>query len=186
MKKLWTLASLLLLLASCGPTAMIEKNESIDFSNYKTFDWLHDKADSSAVWLSDVQEDNLVNAINSQLQDKGLLPDNKDPQLLLKYDILLEKTIRERSDPVYSQGYYRNFYNPYTRRYISVYYPSRFLGYDRSAYQTREGTLTISMIDAKTEKVVWQGWTTQDVGSSNITSSELTAAARTIMRKFRP
>ncbi len=186
MKNILTITGLIFILASCGPSAMIEKNESINFGDYKTFGWINDKNDSTALWLSDVQESNLMNTVNSMLEDKGLAADDKNPQLLLKYDILVEKTIRERNDPVYSQGYYRNFYNPYTRRYVSVYYPSRFLGYDRSAYQTREGTLTISMIDATTEKVVWQGWTTQNVGSANITSGELTTAARTIIRKFKP
>lgn len=186
MKPLLIAAGILCFLSSCGPTAMIERNESIDFSKYKTFSWLSDKRDSTALWLGDVQEGNLMNTVNEQMQMRGLTPDDKAPQLLLRYDILVEKTIRERNDPVYSQGYYRSFYNPYTRRYISVYYPSRFLGYDKSAYQTREGTLTISMIDAQTEKVVWQGWTTQDVGSAKISSDELKTAARTIMRKFKP
>ncbi|RYG53120.1 MAG: DUF4136 domain-containing protein [Chitinophagaceae bacterium] len=170
MKNLLIAAGIISLLASCGPTATIEKNESVDFSKYKTFSWVSDKADSTALWLSDVQEGNLMTAVNAQLESKGLRRDEANPELLLKYDILVEKTIRERNDPVYSQGYYRNFYNPYTRRYISIYYPSRFLGYDRSAYQSREGTLTISMIDRQTEKVVWQGWTTQDVGDARITS----------------
>lgn len=176
----------MLAIASCGPTATIEKNNSIDFTKYKTFSWITDKQDSTALWLSDVQEGNLMNAVNANLETKGLTKDDTRPDLLLKYDILVEKSIRERNDPVYSQGYYRNFYNPYSRRYVSVYYPSRFLGYDRSAYQTREGTLTISMVDAQTEKVVWQGWTVKDVGNSNITSSELTEAANAILRKYKP
>ena len=186
MKNFATVMLILISMVSCGPTATIEKNESIDFKKYKTFSWITSKADSTALWLSDVQEENLMNAVNAKLASKGLIQDAAKPDLLLKYDILVEKTIRERNDPVYSQGYYRNFYNPYTRRIVTIYYPSRFLGYDKSAYQTREGTLTLSMVDAQTEKVVWQGWTVQDVGNARITSGELTTAANTIMRKFRP
>ena len=171
---------------SCGPTATIEKNDAVDFGKYRSFSWINDKQDSTAMWLSDVQEGNLMNAVNQNMTDKGLKLDNEKPDLLIKYDILVEKSIRQRNDPVYSQSYYRTFYNPYTRRTVSVYYPSRFLGYDSQSYQTREGTLTLSMIDSQTEKVVWQGWTVQDVGTSRITSNELTTAAKTIMKKFRP
>ena len=34
-------------------------------------------------------------------------------------------------------------------------------------YEVREGTVTITMVDAKTNKTVWQGWTTDEVNSKN-------------------
>ncbi len=50
--------------------------------------------------------------------------------------------------------------------------------------ELREGTITISMIDAKTNKTIWQGWTTEEVNSRNLTSKEIQASVKNIFRKF--
>ena len=67
---------------------------------------------------------------------------------------------------------------------MTVYYPSQFLGYDRDQYQVREGTVTITMIDARTDKTVWQGWTTDEVDSRNMSDKEIASAVKSIFRKF--
>ena len=105
-------------------------------------------------------------------------------EVLLTYDVLVERTVKSDDRPVYSQPYTRYFYNPYTRRWLPIHYPSQFLGYDRDQQSVREGTVTISVIDAKTEKTVWQGWTTEQVGSRNMTSKEIQNSVRAIFRKF--
>jgi hypothetical protein len=58
------------------------------------------------------------------------------------------------------------------------------LGYDRSQHSVKEGTVTVSVIDAKTEKTVWQGWTTDEVNSQNLTNKEIQNAVKTIFKKF--
>jgi hypothetical protein len=103
---------------------------------------------------------------------------------LISYDVLVEGSVKENTDPVYSQPFTRYIYNPYTRRWFALYYPSEFLGYDRNERSVKEGTVTISVIDAKTEKTVWQGWTTDEVNSRNLTSKEIQNAVKSIFRKF--
>ena len=71
-----------------------------------------------------------------------------------------------------------------TKITIPVYYPSEFLGYDRGEQAVKEGTVTISVIEAKTEKTIWQGWTTDEVNSRNLTSKEIQNAVKTIFKKF--
>ncbi|HEU4633088.1 MAG TPA: DUF4136 domain-containing protein [Flavisolibacter sp.] len=110
--------------------------------------------------------------------------ESKRPDVLLTYDVLVERGVREQNNPVYSEPYTRYYYNPYTRRWMSVYYPSQFLGYDRNQQQVREGTITISLIDAKTDKTIWQGWTTDQVNSRNLTSKEIQNSVKSIFRKF--
>jgi hypothetical protein len=58
------------------------------------------------------------------------------------------------------------------------------MGYDDYAVPVREGTVTISMTDAKSDRVVWQGWTTDEVNSRNLTSKEINNAVKSIFRKF--
>lgn len=184
MKKIFIFSFCIMVLLSCGPTANIEKDNSIDFSKYQTFNWFESEKDST-VMLNEIQISNLHQTVKQELEKKGMTESTSNPDLILKQDILVEKTLKERNDPIYSQSFYRTAYNPYTGRYINIYYPSRFLGYDRSEYVSREGTLTISMIDSKTDKVVWQGWTVTDINSSNFTSSELSRAAVTILKQFK-
>jgi hypothetical protein len=40
------------------------------------------------------------------------------------------------------------------------------------------------MVDAKTSKTVWQGWTTDEVNSRNLTSKEIESSVKNIFRKF--
>jgi hypothetical protein len=50
--------------------------------------------------------------------------------------------------------------------------------------RVKEGTITISMIDAHIDKVVWQGWVTDEVKNRNLTTNEIQSAVRSIFRKF--
>ena len=184
MTQITIISLVIFIMSGCGSTANIEKDNSIDFSVYKTYAWFNTKDDSTSM-LNEIQISNLQNTVKEELAKQGISESDKMPDLILKQDILVEKTLKEKNDPVYSQSYYRTAYNPYSGRWVNIYYPSRFLGYDRSQYVAREGTLTISMIDAKTDKVIWQGWTVTDVNSSKFTSSELTKAARTILKQFK-
>jgi hypothetical protein len=58
------------------------------------------------------------------------------------------------------------------------------VGYERDERPIKEGTVTISMIDTKTDKTVWQGWTTDEVNSKNLTTKEIQNSVRSIFKKF--
>ncbi len=175
-----------LLLAGCTATAFIEKDETVNFGRYKTFAWLDESDDSSGIKKNSLQETNLRQAVNAELSKSNWREEKNKPDVILKHDVLVEKTTKESSNPVFSQGYTRRYYNPYTRRINYIYFPSQLMGYNSNEYQTREGTLTITMIDAKTDKVVWQGWTTNEVSNKNLTSKEIQGSVKTIFRKFNP
>ncbi|MGN6163453.1 MAG: DUF4136 domain-containing protein [Flavisolibacter sp.] len=175
-----------LLLTSCASVAHVEKDKTANFNNYHTYSWVEttDKKDDSVkTKVSDLTERTIRNAVDAEMAKTGW-QQSKHPDVLLAYDLLVEKNVKEQNNPVYSQPYTRWLYNPYTRRYVSIYYPSEFLGYDRDQQQVREGTITISMIDAKTDKTVWQGWTTDEVNSRNLTSKEIQNGVKNIFRKF--
>lgn len=182
--KLWSgISAFVFLLASCGSTAHIEKDDNTDFSRYKTFAWV-DK-DENGKRGSDLTEQKMRDAVNKELEKTSGWREVKNrPDVLLSYDVLVERSVKQDNNPVYSNPTTRVFYNPRTRRYVSVYYPSQFLGYDRDQREVKEGTVTISMIDAKTDKTVWQGWTTDEVRNRNLTSKEIQTSVKSIFRKF--
>lgn len=186
--KLWSgCLALVFLIASCGPTAHIEKDDNTDFSRYKTFAWIDKdgagKKDRNK--NNDLVEQKMRQAVTTELQKtSGWKETKNNPDILLSYDVLVERGNRTESDPVYSRPFTRTFYNPYNRRFINVYYPSQFVGYDSYNVQTKEGTVTISMIDANTDKTVWQGWATEELDSRQISSREIQSTVKAIFRKF--
>ncbi len=173
-----------LMLTSCASVAHIEKDDTVNFSSYKSYAWVDTKEKDEQQKGRDLTEQHVRKAVDAELAKQGWKENKNKPDVLLSYDVLVEKTLKRSSDPVYSQPFTRTFFNPYTRRWGYIYYPSRFMGYDRNQYEVREGTVSISMIDAKTEKTVWQGWTTDEVASKNITNKEIQASVRNIFRKF--
>lgn len=175
-----------LLLAGCASVAHVEKDESVDLNKYQTFAWVDTrdtKSDTVKTKVSDLSERTIKDAVNEELARAGWKQSAK-PDVLLAYDVLVERAVKEQNNPVYSRPFNRFYFNPYSRRWMSVYYPSQFMGYDREPQQVREGTITISLIDAKTDKTIWQGWTTDEVSSRNLTAKEIRNGIRSIFRKF--
>lgn len=180
--------------AGCASVAHIEKDDTVNFHNYKTFAWVEtkpyqqdqktEKVKEQKTKVSDLTERNIRQAVNAELEKAGWQESTTNPDVLLSYDVLVEKSVKQQTNPVYTQPFSRLFFNPYSRRWVSIYYPSRFMGYDDDTYAVHEGTITISMIDAKTDKTIWQGWTTDEVNSRNLTSKEVAASVKSIFRKF--
>lgn len=187
-RKLWSLpVAIVFLLASCTSTAHIEKDDNTDFSRYKTFAWIEKdgQGNSNKIKNNNLTEQKIRQAVNAELEKTaGWREVKHKPDVMLSYDVLVERSSREINSPVYSRPFTRLIYNPYTRRYTTIYYPSQFVGYERDERAIREGTVTITMIDSRTDKAVWQGWTTEEVNSKNLTTKEIQYAVRSIFKKF--
>ena len=176
-----------LLLASCAGVAHVEKDKTANFSNYHSYAWVESKdsqSDSVKTKISDLTERRIREAVNTEMAKSGWKEVKNRPDILLSYDVLFERSVKQENNPVYTEPMTRYVYNPYARRWVSIYYPSQFVGYDNNQRDVREGTLTLSMTDARTDKTVWQGWTTGEVNSRNLTSKEIQASVKSIFRKF--
>ena len=174
--------ALVALLGSCASTAFVEKDNSVNFTKYHTYTWI-DKDDKERK-TNDIMESNIRSAVNQELSKAGWRQVKDNPDVIVGSDVLVERNMKSQTNPVYSQPYTRLYYNPYSRRYSTIYYPSQFLGYDSNETAVREGTITITMIDAKTDKTVWQGWTTDEVNSRNLTNKEIQSSVKSIFKKF--
>src|SRR4030095_863225 len=171
--KAWSVGLAVAVMATgCASNAHVEKADDADFSRYKSFAWM-DKSGDEKTKVNDIIEQKIRVAVNKELAKSGWKEVKHRPDVILNYDVLVERNIKESSNPVYSRPYSRVVYNPYTRRYTTIYYPSQFMGYERDERPIKEGTVTITMIDARTDKAVWQGWTTEEVNGKNLTSKEI-------------
>lgn len=176
--------AIMLLMAACSSTVHIEKDDNTDFSRYKTFSWVEDEIISRNK-SNDLAEQKIKEAVGKELEKTvGWKEVKNRPDVLLSYDVLVENTTKEISSPVYSRPFTRVVYNPVLRRYTTLYYPSQFVGYSRDERPIKEGTITISMIDTRKDKLVWQGWTTDEVNSRNLTGKEIQNSVQAIFKKF--
>jgi outer membrane murein-binding lipoprotein Lpp len=172
-------------LSGCGPTAHVQKDNTVNFSNYQTYAWsAASDAKGNKGTNNSLTEQAVKDAAGKELSKQGWREVKKNPDVLLNYDVLVEKTTVQQSDPVYTRPFTRSFYNPYYRRFYSVYYPSQFLGYDDRNVPVKEGTITITMTDTDTDKTIWQGWTTNEVDNRHLTDKEVESSVKAIFRKF--
>src|ERR1043165_2994441 len=158
-------------LVNCSRPVYVQKDNSINWSNYHNYMWVDTRANENdksarAVSYADIS---MRNAVNEELNKLGWREVNDNPDVFLSYDILVERSVEQRSDPVYTQPYSRVYYNPYMRRWGSIYYPPQLIGYQNYETPVKEGTITISMMDARTDKIIWQGWTTENMNYSRLT-----------------
>ncbi len=178
----------LITMLGCRTPVYVEQDESTNFSAYKTYTWVHTSAtqedDSDrAVAYADI---GVRNAVNAELRKSGWQETEENPDVLLSYDILVESGVERKSDPVYSSPFTRYYFNPRTRRWNSIYFPSQFMGYQSYEVPVKEGTITISIVDARTDKAVWQGWTTENMNYARFTGDEIARAVKNIFREFKP
>jgi len=172
-----------LLLTGCAAPVHVEKDAQTDFSKYKTFAWINENNGKKSK-ANDLEDKNVHEAVSKELQKSSWREVTTKPDVLISYDVLVERSTKRQADPMYSQAVSRLYFNPYTRRYGTIYYPSQFLGYNDYNVPVREGTLTITVTDANTDKTIWQGWTTDEVGNRHLTHKELSSSVKSIFRKF--
>ncbi|MGE9310302.1 DUF4136 domain-containing protein [Niabella sp. CJ426] len=176
-------AIIALIVSGCGPTAHIEKARNVNFGNYQTFAWAQKNEKGSRAGIA---EQRIKDAVSAELaRTQGWKEVKRNPDVILSYDVLVEKGTKVASEPMYSWGGFRTFYNPYARRFYRVYYPQRFVGYDNYNVPTREGTISITMVDAQSDKTILQGWATDELNDRRITSREVDRIVNAIFKKWR-
>ena len=147
------LAVVAVLLASCAskPDIKSDYDHTIDFSQYKTFNFFNpmgiENPNYSSVYGSIFRD-----AIGKEMESRGYtLSDN--PDLLINVSgRLQDKTkVTTTSDPYMGGGYYgyrRGYYDPWggygygTQTHVSNY---------------TEGTINVDMVDRVEKRMVWEG-----------------------------
>jgi len=187
MKRIVLAVLAVVLVVGCASPVYVERDESANLAKVKTYSWVDVKAkENDDRNVTGLAGDALRRAAAAELAKKGWTETNTNPDVLLSYDVLVEKSVQQQSDPVYTRPFSRVYYNPYLRRWATVYYPSQFIGYDTYTVPVREGTLTLTMTDAATDKTIWQGWTTETMQNSRFTTKDVEKAVKNILKKLDP
>ena len=141
---IWLLAATLSL-SSCSPFQVkSDYSATANFNNYRTYKLRIDDLN-----LNDIDKDRVLNEISKQLQMKGLkVSDNPDLIVNLKAQHKEIKDIQSRSP----YGIYGGF------GYGGFGYGGFGFGMNRTFTNNyTQGSLIIDLVDAQTQKLVWQG-----------------------------
>lgn len=175
-----------LILIGCAETARVIKDDSVNMKRYKIYAWVQNVVpkDAKSNPAGELTEQSIRNAVNLQLQKRGYVESATNPDLLVSTDLLAEKNEERRNDAVYSESYTRTYYDPNSARYVTYYFPSQLVGFDNYSVAIKKGTITLTFIDTKTNKAVWQGWASKKLYDNNIDSDEIFQDVRSIFNKF--
>lgn len=150
------------LIASCSSYSYYSVGNGTEVGRYRTFAWLAPPKQSRP--LSDFADQRIREAATSELENRGLRLKARNPDLLVRYEVMVNEKERVYDQPVYNYvggGYYpRVAYYRGGRAYYWVYrqpYPV-YVGSDVERIPYREGTLIIDIINRKTGKVIWRGY----------------------------
>jgi hypothetical protein len=189
--KTYFLQALLLgvMVSACNAPVNVQQAPGTDLASYHTYAWIDTKASETdnTQRTTPYQGSSFRDAANTELQKRGWreVTNETNADALVSYDILVQRKRERVNDPVYTQPFTRMYYNPYRRGWSTIYYPSQFVGYDSYSVPVREGTVTLTITDASTDKVVWQGWTTENLDARQISADEIGNSVRNIFRKFK-
>lgn len=142
--KLQALALGLLLASGCasGPTVVVHKAPEADLAEYKTFAFFEHVATDNAAY-STILTSHLKQATRMELERLGYVYDESNPQLRVNFflNVVQRQEIRTAPSPAGFYGY--RFYSGG--------------GVDVDTIQYKAGTLSIDLVDANRNALVWQG-----------------------------
>lgn len=146
-------ANFLLVGFALSQTVYTDKREGADLSEYQTYNWVFEKDmipndqmlvsdDMVLVYNNMTARSHLKEAIETQMKARGFILDEKDPDMLVNFQILEEDTELRTYTMTNGQDY---------------------LGFGPRSVSTKmvpvkEGTVIVNFMDATTGNQLWQGF----------------------------
>jgi hypothetical protein len=177
MNRLLIVSALLFSLCTGCSTMYIytDVDKSANFKNYKKYAWSpqkHIHKHKNQKFDNDIIEKRIQQYVMDELNNRGLKLDTANPDIILDFDIMTEKKIKQDMEPVYinSPFYFRGFNNYNSYRYRDSFYNyggwnnyynygyGYHIGYRSVNIPYKEGTVIIDIVDADANKLVWKGY----------------------------
>ncbi len=151
-------------LFSCSPTLKVSSDydRSIDFTRYKTWSLYPPE---KSLTISSLNQDRIIKGVKSEMAKKGYQESSSPDLLVNTVAIVKNKTDVTASTDYYGYG---GLYRPY---YWGTGMSSSYTSYSVDHYKV--GSLIIDILDAKTQKLLWQG-----IGNSKLDQSHTDADTR--------
>ena len=139
---------LMLLALGCSTISVhYDYDTKADFASLKTYDWLPIPV---KVYISTLSVERIKNAVDNQLEAKGLKRTSENPDFLIAAHIEIKEKVS-----VIDLGYY---YVPYNRHWGGYWVPGGV-----SRYRYKERTLILDFVYAESKKMFWRGVATAEL-----------------------
>lgn len=173
-------------LAACATVPQVQYSPQTNFAGYRTFYWQpvkHRPPVKNPILDSEILDQRVQAAVVQTLLKHGYQQaDNAAAaDFVVTYQTATEQALRSSGGFRFGIGFgypfYDRFYDPF---WGAAFYPP----YSIESYQ--EGDLIIDVIDARTHKLVWRGWTTAIVRPENYSQGAVNDMVKTILSRFPP
>jgi len=179
-------------ISACSPYNYSSvSTKPVNTTLYKTYAWLPETKPATASYYdNDIASDKIVDAASAELNKRGFIMSNQNPDLLIKYTAGVTKKTVSYNDPVYYNaplslsprfGYYRgrssyyyNYANPFPI----------YVGSTERKMQIKEGSIVIDIVDRKTSKLIWRGWAQGDVSNQQKAIEDIPTVIENIFKKL--
>jgi hypothetical protein len=180
---------ILLLLTNCtvGPQISSTYKRSANFRDYQTYAWHKAELPTPTIGngpaYSPLLDQQLKQAIESELVKEGMRPEEETPDLLIAYDIALPANQAAESDTAFAPGFGYGYSYWYGYRYR---YATSGLADYKSITQLAPGTLIIDLIDPTNNELVWRGWYQAEIDPTTSGDYDINKAVANIMSRYPP
>jgi hypothetical protein len=177
----------LALAAGCAsPTSVrVNADPGIDLASYTTFGYFEPLGTDRAQYSTLVSEQ-LKASTTREMQARGYAYSATDPDLLINFSASLADKLRVTQTPVTTasmsvgRGWGGGYYGYRTGLY------SEFPAYETNVTEYQEGTLNIDLVDARQQRLVWEGIGVRSVSRKTLgnISPALDDTVGAIFKKF--
>ena len=151
---------LCVLMSGCSSSPQVYSNQAPGFqvSNYRTYDY-YNPLSTDLGGTRSLNSRALIEATDEQLQQRGLKRDRQNPELLVNFIGTTEEKISSRPSSTPSMYYGRSRYGTWGGYGMGV-------GNTTEVVQKTVGTLSVDIVDAARDELVWEGAATAVITDS--------------------
>lgn len=168
---------LALSLAACSPRIYVEQEAGARFSGYHSYAWVNPPPGPvhDPILDSQILETRVQRAVEADLKARGFEPaaDAASADFLVTYHTLSRQKI-DSSGSSFSFG----IVDAFPRGFGTVVVGGP------QVESREEGTLMLDVIDGKSKRLAWRGWTTGWLNQDNYTDEAVASAVHQILDKL--
>ncbi|HEV7165385.1 MAG TPA: DUF4136 domain-containing protein [Gammaproteobacteria bacterium] len=167
-----------LLLAGCAPRVYVEQDSAAQFTGYHSYAWVSPSLAGPVrdpILDSQILEDRVQRAVAADLKTRGYLaaPAAGSADFLVTYHTVSKQKIESGG-----AGMGFGFVDAFPRGFGGAVIMAP------PVESREEGTLMLDVIDGKSKRLVWRGWTSGWLNQDNYTDQAVAAAVQQIFDKF--
>ncbi|MFD2244933.1 DUF4136 domain-containing protein [Pontibacter ruber] len=177
------------LFSSCVSSSAVLKSNAIsapgtNVRSYQTFGWYQEKPQAPQAFdkgFNPNTDKYIRQAVEEDLERKGLRKVTENPDVLLAYDISVSVPAEKDRPELYTDGFGYSYAHMAGYRYR---YGDGGLASYRPVDLFKQGTLIIDMIDPKSNELVWRGWREGIFTNFNAGYKKVSSYVQDILEKY--